>query len=31
MFSARTRAKLAGEPSPPVVEEAELYGVPSLQ
>ena len=27
MFSARTRAKLAGEPRPAVVEEAELYGV----
>jgi hypothetical protein len=31
MFSARTRAKLAGDPSPPVVEEAELYGIPSPQ
>jgi hypothetical protein len=31
MFSARTRAKLAGEPRPAVVEEAELYGVASLQ
>ena len=29
MFSARTRAKLAGEPRPAVVEEAELYGVAS--
>jgi hypothetical protein len=26
MFSARTRAKLAGVPPPAVVEEAELYG-----
>jgi hypothetical protein len=26
-FSARTRAKLAGEPRPAVIEEAELYGV----
>jgi hypothetical protein len=31
MFSARTRAKLAGEPPPAVVEEAELYGVASPQ
>src|SRR6516162_7313452 len=31
MFSARTRAKLAGEPRPAVVEEAELYGVASPQ
>ena len=31
MFSARTRAKLAGEPLPAVVEEAELYGVASPQ
>jgi hypothetical protein len=29
MFSARMRAKLAGEPRPAVVEEAELYGVAS--
>jgi hypothetical protein len=29
MFSARTRAKLAGEPRPAVVEEAELYGIAS--
>jgi hypothetical protein len=26
MFSARSRAKLAGEPSVPVVQEAEFYG-----
>jgi hypothetical protein len=26
MFSARTRAKLAGAPSPAVVDEAEFYG-----
>ena len=31
MFSARTRAKVAGEPLPAVVEEAELYGVASPQ
>jgi len=31
MFSARTRAKLAGVPRPAVVEEAELYGVTSPQ
>ena len=31
MFSARMRAKLAGEARPPVVEEAELYGVASPQ
>ena len=31
MFSARTRAKLAGEPRPAVVEEAELYGVANPQ
>jgi hypothetical protein len=31
MFSARTRAKLAGEPRPAVVQEAELYGVASPQ
>ena len=31
MFSARTRAKLAGKPPPAVVEEAELYGVASPQ
>ena len=31
MFSARTRAKLAGEPRPAVVEEAELYDVASPQ
>jgi hypothetical protein len=31
MFSARTRAKLAGEPQPAVVEEAELYGIASPQ
>jgi hypothetical protein len=29
MFSARTRAKLAGEPAPAVIEEAEFYGVAS--
>jgi hypothetical protein len=27
MFSARSRAKLAGEPPPAVVQEAEFYGV----
>jgi hypothetical protein len=31
MFSARTRAKLAGEPWAAVVEEAELYGVAAPQ
>ena len=31
MFSARMRAKLAGEARPAVVEEAELYGVASPQ
>jgi hypothetical protein len=31
MFSARTRAKLAGEPRPAVVQETELYGVASQQ
>ena len=31
MFSARTRVKLAGEPRPAVVEEAELYGIASPQ
>ena len=31
MFSARMRAKLAGEPRPAVVEEAELYDVASPQ
>jgi hypothetical protein len=31
MFSARTRAKLAGERRPAVVEEAELYDVASPQ
>jgi len=31
MFSARTRAKLAGEAPTPVVEEAEFYGVASPQ
>src|SRR5580700_3243412 len=29
MFSARTRAKLAGEPRPAVVQEAEFYRVES--
>ena len=31
LFSARTRAKLAGEPLPAVVEEVELYGVQTPQ
>jgi hypothetical protein len=31
MFSARARAKLAGEARLPVVREAELYGVASPQ
>jgi len=29
MFSARNRAKLAGNPLPAVVQEAEFYGVDS--
>jgi hypothetical protein len=31
MFSARTRAKLAGEPPPAVVEEADFYRAASPQ
>ena len=31
MFSARMRAKLAGEPRPVVVEEAQLYDVANPQ
>jgi Domain of unknown function (DUF4188) len=31
MFSARNRAKLAGEPVSPVVQEAEFYGADNPQ